>query len=266
MWLANNNDAWFAKHYRPDGHRWEQTRKVDGVELPILKERPGGGWIAKYDLPHGPSEVRHSRTPLGRNTADPTHLPKLDEAAKNSRVSVDLTNAERAFKENSSPENQAAVDTAQQAYRDQLADTPNNSKHSEKLGERASRYHAILKLFPEAQWIDLPRTRNGANMLDDLYSLGDDGYLVVEQKGPKASLNPPRLGAGPAANMMVGQGTRPYLQTIFHEMWKRGGKDRELAEKLFDALENGKLHYVLVKGKESGGSYDGSVLEHFKID
>ncbi|MCX4772464.1 MULTISPECIES: hypothetical protein [unclassified Streptomyces] len=266
VWLANNNDVWRDAYYRGDGHRWDKNVKVDGVELPILKKNANGTWVAKYDLPHGPSEIKHSRTPLKPDSADPSHLPQLDEAAKNSRVSVDLSNAERAFKDDPSPQNHSDLDTATGAYRDQLADIPNNSKHSERLGEEASRLHAIPKIFPGAKYVDLPRTPNGANMLDDLYEIGDDGsYLVVEQKGPKASLNPPRLGAGPAANMMVKQGTRPYLETIFHEMWKRGGKDRQLAEKLFDALENKKLQYVLVKGKESAGSYDGSVLEHFKI-
>ncbi|WP_328894074.1 hypothetical protein [Streptomyces sp. NBC_00236] len=266
VWLANNNDVWRDAHYRGDGHRWDKNVKVDGVELPILKKDANGTWVAKYDLPHGPSEIKHGRTPLKPDSADPRHLPQLDEAAKNSRVSVDLSNAERAFKDDPSPQNHSDLDTATTAYRDQLADIPNNSKHSERLGEKASRLHTIPKIFPTAKYVDLPRTPNGANMLDDLYEIGDDGsYLVVEQKGPKANLNPPRLGAGPAANMMVKQGTRPYLETIFHEMWKRGGKDRQLAEKLFDALENKKLQYVLVKGQESAGSYDGSVLEYFKI-
>lgn len=266
VWLANNNDVWRDAHYRSDGHRWNKNIKVDGVELPILKKDANGGWIAKYDLPHGPSEIKHSRTPLKPDSADPRHLPKLDEAAKNSRVSVDLANSEKEFKENPSLQNRSGLETATDAYRDQLADTPNNSKHSERLGEMASRLHAIPKIFPTAKHVDLLRTPNGANMLDDLYELGDDGgYLIVEQKGPKANLNPPRLGAGPAAQMMVKQGTRPYLETIFHEMWRRGGEDRKLADKLFEALESKKLQYVLVKGKESAGSYDGSVLEHFEI-
>ncbi|MFG2570277.1 hypothetical protein ACGFR6_33220 [Streptomyces sp. NPDC048567] len=266
VWLANNDEVWRDAHYRSDGHRWDKNVKVDGVELPILKKDANGAFVAKYDLPHGPSEIRHGRTPLKPDTADSRHLPQLDAAAKNSRVSVDLSNAERAFKDDPSPENRAAFDAATDAYRDQLADTPNNSKHSERLGEKAARLHVIPKIFPTAKYVDLPRTPNGANMLDDLYEIGDDGrYLVVEQKGPKANLNPPRLGAGPAANMMVKQGTRPYLETIFYEMWKRGGKDRQLADKLFDALEGKKLQYVLVKGKESAGSYDGSILEYFKI-
>ncbi|MER6615198.1 hypothetical protein [Streptomyces xantholiticus] len=266
VWLANNNDAWRERYYRPDGHRKDKTVKVDGVELPILKKLPDGTLVAKYDLPHGPSEVKHSRTPLKPDSAEPSVLPMLNESAKNSRVSVDLTNAENAFKENPSPETQAVLDAAKNAYRDQLGDAPNNSKHSERLGERASRYHAIPKLFNNPEWVDLPKTPNGANMLDSLYKLSDEGhYLVVEEKGPKANLNPPRLGAGSAANMMVKQGTRPYLETIFHVMWKRGGRDRVLAEALFEALEDGKLQYVLVKGKESAGSYDGAVLEHLKI-
>ncbi|MFJ9419955.1 hypothetical protein ACIRPT_38240, partial [Streptomyces sp. NPDC101227] len=268
VWLANNNPEWRDKYYRAsDGHRWEKAVKVDGVELPILKKLPDGSFVAKYDLPHGPSEVKHGRTPLKPDSADSAHLPKLNEAAKNSRVSVDLTNAVREFKENPSAENKGVLEAAQKAYHDQLGDVPNNSKHSEKLGEMAARRHAIPTLFKDKnpEWIRLPKTPNGANMLDDLYKLDDGSYLVVEEKGPKADLNPPRLGAGPAANMMVKQGTKPYLQTIFHEMWKRGGKDRKLAEALIDALEDGKLQYVLVKGKEKGGVYDGSVLEHFKV-
>ncbi|MFD4025665.1 hypothetical protein ACFWRV_19430 [Streptomyces sp. NPDC058576] len=241
--------------------------KVDGVELPILKKLPDGTLIAKYDLPHSPSEIRHSRTPLKPESVDPQHLPKLDEAAKNSRVSVDLSNAKKAFDENPSALNRSDLDAAQRAYDDQLPGVPNNSKHSQKLGEFASRCHAIPELFPTAKHITLPKTPNGANALDELYELSNDSnFLIVEQKGPKANLNPPRLGAGPAANMMVKQGTRPYLKTIFHEMWKRGGEDRRLAEKLFDALEDGKIQYVLVKGKERSGSHDGSVLEHLKID
>ncbi|MEU5367832.1 hypothetical protein ABZ362_02365 [Streptomyces sp. NPDC005951] len=266
VWLANNDEAWRRKHYRDDAHRWDRTVKVDGVELPILKKLPDGTLIAKYDLPHGPSEIRHSRTPLKPESVDPQHLPKLDEAAKNSRVSVDLTNAKKAFDENPSALTRSDLDAAQRAYDGQLPGVPNNSKHSEKLGELASRYHAIPELFPTAKHIKLPKTPNGANMLDELYELGDDGnYLIVEQKGPKANLNPPRHGAGPAANMMVKQGTRPYLETIFHEMWKRGGKDRAIADKLFEALDTRKIQYVLVKGKERSGSYDGSVLEHLKI-
>jgi hypothetical protein len=48
-------------------------------------------------------------------------------------------------------------------------------------------------------------------------------------------------------------------------MWKRGGRDRELADLLFDALESGKLRYVLVQANENTGSYTGAILEHLKI-
>ncbi|MBC9711326.1 hypothetical protein H9Y04_01915 [Streptomyces sp. TRM66268-LWL] len=266
---ANEDPDWFKEHYgMRDGEpfRRQESRVVDGAQLPILKTGPDGKLVAKFDLPQGPSEIRHSRTPLGPETVDPTRRPILDEAAKNSRVSVDLMNAERAFKENPSIDAQMDLDAARHSYQEQLGDTPNNSKHSERLGELAARHHAVKQLFPEAQRIVLPKTPNGANMLDDLYDLGDGRYLVVEAKGPKAGLNPPRLGSGPAANMMVKQGTRPYLDTIIDQMWKRGGRDRELADALMDALEDGKVQYVLVKGKENAGAYDGSVLEHFKIN
>lgn len=65
--------------------------------------------------------------------------------------------------------------------------------------------------------------------------------------------------------MRVKQGTKLYIHTILAEMWKRGPEDIKIADDLFDALEDGKLKYVLVKANDNAGSYAGAVLEHFKI-
>ncbi|MDQ0787185.1 hypothetical protein [Streptomyces sp. B3I8] len=103
-------------------------------------------------------------------------------------------------------------------------------------------------------------------MFDDLYKLDDDGkYAIVEEKAPSASLDW-RDGAGDMGQgMRVKQGTKQYVHTILTLMWKRGGEDRIIADKLFDALEDGKLQYVLVQANKNSGSYAGAVLEHFKI-
>ncbi|GHA03957.1 hypothetical protein GCM10010329_28110 [Streptomyces spiroverticillatus] len=267
VWLANNDPAWRRAHYHTDGHRVSRQAKVDGVHLPILRKLDDGTFVAKSEIPHGPTEFKYDRKPLAPSTADARHLPKLHELAKGRRLSLELTNAELALKsENPPAAAHSDLVSAREDYVEHFKDTPNNSQHAERLGEGAARLHAIPTLFKDAEWIDLPKTANGADALDALYKLKSDGsYLVVEEKGPAATLNPPRHGAGPAAGMMVQQGTHPYLQTIFQKMWDRGGAERLLADDLFDALENKRVKYVLVTAREKNGSYDGAVLDHLKI-
>ncbi|WP_328626828.1 hypothetical protein OHA88_22535 [Streptomyces sp. NBC_00353] len=264
---ANDPDrTWFEKYYDSRGHRLDKSAKESGVELPILAKDSNGNWISKYDMPHGPSEVKVDRTPLGRNSADPVHLGDLDNAAKNRHLGMELNDAQKAFDNAPSDTTKHALEAAQDAYRDQLGDIPNNSKLGERLGEDAAALHVVPKEFPTAQVVDLPKTPNGANMFDQVYKLSDDGdYLIVEAKAPSGELDW-RQGVGDTAQgMRVKQGTKLYIHTILAEMWKRGPEDIKIADDLFDALEDGKLKYVLVKANDNAGSYAGAVLEHFKI-
>ncbi|WP_329464404.1 hypothetical protein [Streptomyces sp. NBC_01431] len=262
---ANEDPAWREKYYNTLGHRKSVETLVDGVELPQLVEMPNGSWVPRHALPHGPSEFKFGKTALNLDSVDPRHLPNLDEAAKHRKLGVDLTNAQKAFDEAPSPKAQKDLAAAQLAYDKDLLGTPNNSKLSEKLGELAAELHVVPKEFPTADWIDLPKTPNGANMFDQLYKLDDNGkYLIVEAKAPSGELGW-RKGSGTAANMMVKQGTKEYVHTILTEMWNRGGKDRDIADALFDALEDNKIDYVLVKAADNTGSYAGAVMEHFKI-
>ncbi|MET9036931.1 hypothetical protein [Streptomyces mirabilis] len=270
---ANEPDqTWFKEHYDILGRRRHllnadgTIKLVDGVELPQLAKNAGGKWVAAHDLPSGPSEIKTGKTAFTSNSVDPANLPALDQTAKNRKVGMDLTTAEKAFEEHPSTATQKALDDAQNAYKQQLRDVPNNSKIGEQLGEQAARLHVIPKEFPGAAWVELPKTPNGANMFDQVYELGSDGhYLIVEAKAPKGELDWRNGAGGQAQGMRVKQGTKLYVQTILTQMWKRGGEDRRIADDLFDALEDGKLQYVLVKANENAGSYAGAVLEHFKI-
>ncbi|WP_052869416.1 hypothetical protein, partial [Streptomyces niger] len=269
IWKANNDDAWFEKYYRPDGHRWSIRAKENGVELPILAKDRQGNWISKHALPSGPSEVRFDQQAFHPGSVRDEHAGHLDDVAKGRRVSVDLNNAEREFKDTHSEAAHEALHDAQEAYTEHHGDTPNNSKHSEKLGEDAARYHVIPEKFPDAEWVELPKTPSGANMFDQLYKLDNGDYLIVEAKAPSADLGW-RQGVGDTAGgMMVKQGTKEYVHTILQEMWNRGlrsPRDAELADELFDALEDKKLQYVLVKANDNPGTtYAGAVLEHFRI-
>lgn len=268
VWKANNDPAWRDEHYDAIDRRRDASEIVDGVELPVLARDANGNLVSKYDLPSGPSEVRHGRKFLPPETVDPAHLPDLDAAASNRRASVDLTNAEKAFTENPSAATKEALSDAQNAYHRELGDTPNNSKISERLGEKSAELHMIPENFKDAEWIELPKTPNGADMFDQLYKLDDGSYLIVEAKAPSGDLGW-RRGSGPAKGMLVKQGTKEYVQTIIAEMQSRAArspKDGRIALDLLKAMKTKKLQYVLVKATDhTGSSYAGAVLEHFKI-
>ncbi|MGY4987536.1 hypothetical protein [Streptomyces nigrescens] len=274
---ANEDPAWRKEHYDDLGRRKSADEVVDGVELPQVTKGPDGKLIAKYDMPSGPSETKYGAKPLGLDTVPDGNLPELNKAAANRKVSVDLTNAAKAFEETPSPETKAALKTAQEAYTKQLGDLPNNSKISEKLGEQAAALHVVPHEFHGAEIIDdLPQTPNGANMFDQVYKVDGDGYLIVEAKAPSGDLDwrhgradpdpaNPHLDDGGAQGMRVKQGTRVYVRTILAEMQKRGGRDAEIAADLRKALREGKLKYVLVKANNPiGSSYAGAKLEYLK--
>ncbi|WP_031089404.1 hypothetical protein [Streptomyces sp. NRRL WC-3549] len=278
---ANGPDqSWFKEHYDELGRRRPSRKTVDGATLTQLTKDADGKWIATHDLPSGPIEVKFNQTPLGVDTIPAENLSELNTAAKNRRLSVDLLNAEKIAEKTPSNANQEALAKAQEAYATQLGNLPNNSKISETLGEKAARLHAIPHKFPEAEWTELPKTPNGANMFDAVYKLDEDGgYLIVEAKAPSGDLDwrqgradpedpaKPHLGDdGGAQGMRVKQGTKPYIRTILAEMTRRGDRDAEIAQELRSALTNRKLQYILVKANDNPGfSYTGTVIEHFQV-
>ncbi|MCI4143506.1 hypothetical protein [Streptomyces sp. MMS20-AI2-20] len=265
VWKANNDPDWRNEYYDALDRRKDASRIVDGVELPILARDADGNLAAKHDLPSGPSDVKFGRTPLGPDTAPPAHRPELDRLARDRKVAGDLTDAKKAYEDSPTDHTREAYKRAEEAYIRQLGDVPNNSKISEKLGEKAAELHVVPRQFSDAEWVPLPKTANGADMFDQVYKLGDDGsYLIVEAKAPSADLGW-RKGAGSHEGMLVKQGTKEYLLTILEKMWARGGQDAKIANALEEALENRKLQYVLVKAQDNTGSYTGAVLEHFKI-
>ncbi|MGA5320502.1 hypothetical protein ACPCIU_08660 [Streptomyces seoulensis] len=277
---ANDDQDWFKKHYDKIGRRRPHVGQVDGFELPQIAKDAQERWVAKHDLPNGPSEVRLNRTQLDRNTAPEGKLPHLDKSAADRQAYRDLMNAQRAYESAPSDLHHSALIQAQADYVRQLGTVTPNSKISEIFGEMASRMHGIPHQFPDATPIDLPKTSNGANAFDAAYRLEDDGILIVEDKAPANDLDwrhgradpedptsPERGDDGGAAGMRVKQGTRQYLRTIFAEMSGRGGLEEELAQEFRNALRAQKLRYVLVRAQEPHGPlYAGVIVEHFKVD
>lgn len=189
---------------------------------------------------------------------------------------MDLSNAERAHKAAPTEQTLAVVERARERFIDHFDDqTSNNSRYSERLGEDAARLHVVPERFKDAVEQPLPKTANGANMFDQLYRRRDGKFVIIEAKAPGSGLIW-RRGQGAAADMMVKQGTRHYLETIIAEMEARpllaatdsAGRvwtNAELVVELKPALENGNVEYAMVKAAEGRGTYAGAVLEYFKI-
>lgn len=274
---ANDPDkSWFDLYYRSDGHRHSIHTQIDGVDLPILAKDSDGSWISKHDLPSAPSETKYGRDPLTRGSTPVGQIDHLDDVAKDRKVSVDLSNAERAHKAAPTEQTLGAMERAREQFIDHFDDqTSNNSSYSERLGEDAARLHVMPERFKDAVEQPLPKTPNGANMFDQLYRRPNGKFLIIEAKAPGSGLIW-RRGKGAAADMMVKQGTRPYLETILAEMEARPllastdseGKvwtNAELVAELRPALGNGNVEYAMVKAAEGKGTYAGAVLEYFKI-
>ncbi|MFF8693619.1 hypothetical protein ACF08W_15595 [Streptomyces sp. NPDC015144] len=274
---ANDPDkTWFDQYYRIDGHRHSIHTRIDGVELPILAKDSDGSWISKNELPSAPGAVKYGTDPLTRGSTPVDQIDHLDDVARDRKVSVELSNAERAHKAGPTEQTLAEVERARQQFIDHFDDqTSNNSSYSERLGEDAARLHVIPERFEGAVEQPLPKTPNGANMFDQLYRRPDGKLLIIEAKAPKSGLIW-RKGKGQASKLMVQQGTRHYLETILFEMEARPdlyvtdatGKvwtNADLVAELRPALRDGNLEYAMVKASEGKGSYAGAVLEYFKI-
>ncbi|MEU5102049.1 hypothetical protein AB0H07_07120 [Streptomyces sp. NPDC021354] len=272
IWKTNNDPVWFSDNYDSIGRRQSKATAENGVGLPQLAKDNENNWISRHELPSAPGARLSPAKSVGPGSVgDRKRSSLLDKVADHRKASVDLTNAERKFRESRTAASQVAsqrvLDKARQTYRRELGVKPNNSSISERLGESAARYHVVPKEFPGAEWISLPKTPNGADMFDQLYRLKDGELLIVEAKAPSSGLGW-RQGKGRHKGKLVQQGTREYVETIIELMKERAEKsprDGKLARDLEEALKQGKLRYVLVKAKEGGGSYAGATLRDCDI-
>ncbi|MFC8915132.1 hypothetical protein ACFT5C_05130 [Streptomyces sp. NPDC057116] len=261
--LANENPDWRRAHYDSRWHRRNADEYVDGQLLPKLTEGPDGKVVATDELPYADREhYRLKAVALGVDSVKPHVSDELDDLARAHKNYTDLGNAERAFKENPTVENQETLDAA----RDAMEGQPNNTRVGEKFGEGTARLHAVPETFENAQEIDLMDTGNGARRFDQLYRLdqGRGDFLIVEAKAPDGRLLW-RKGVGAESQKMVKQGTVEYVRTILHEMIKRGDPDKSLAEEMLRALRNKEVQYVMVKANKHPGTYAGAELHHFDL-
>ncbi|MFD9824726.1 hypothetical protein [Streptomyces violascens] len=276
---ANNDPAWFKKHYRANGYR--RFTKLDGgygQRLPKLAPDPDhpGKWIAADNLPPAVGET-YLKDPVPRHPVQPMTPDTLkhlnhEAAARHKAITADqaaekrLAAAEKAYEANPTPELAAAVDRADLAHSPLHGDM---SRASEMYGEHVAEHSAIPEHYPNAKRVDDGALGN--NRFDQIYKTTDGRYVVVEAKGSERAQLGTRKGL---SGRRVTQGTREYFRTILAEMDKRalkaegtpaGKAEGDLAEALRTALEDGKVDYVLVKAKSNGAQYAGYKMKQFNL-
>ncbi|MFE3187317.1 hypothetical protein ACFXKR_41830, partial [Streptomyces violascens] len=276
---ANNDPAWFKKHYRVNGYR--RFTKLDGgygQRLPKLAPDPDhpGKWIAADDLPPAVAED-YLKDPVPRHPVQPMTPETLkhlnhEAATRDNAIKADtaaekhLKAAEKAYEAHPTPELAAAVDHADAVHSPLHGQM---SRASEMYGEHVAEHAAIPEHYPNAKRVDDGALGN--NRFDQVYKTTDGRYVVVEAKGSERAQLGVRKGH---TGQRVTQGTREYFETILNEMDKRAQKagntpagkaEKALAKQLRIALKADKVDYVLVKAKSNGAEYAGYQMKQFKI-
>ncbi|MFD3614878.1 hypothetical protein ACFWWT_06455 [Streptomyces sp. NPDC058676] len=263
---ANADPDWRQRHYDSDGTRKSIYGKDEnGNPLTRLKQKDSGEWYNPDGRPAAAPEKYQPIKPIEgtRDTVIPDHIDHLDDSAAHRRASMDLNTAERAFKEDPSADNAAALKEAQEAF----GSDKYNTRASEAYGEDVVKYHAIPDNFPDANDVTPPGTGN--RRFDHIYENGDR-HLLVESKAPNGELKD-REGVGRVqgldgggSGVRVKQGTREYVVATLSDMLKRPN-EAALARTLLKQLAAGKLDYIYVKATENPGHHIGYTMKHFDI-
>ncbi|MFD8997143.1 hypothetical protein [Streptomyces abikoensis] len=271
----DKNSTWRDDHYTIDHRRKSlDMRDADnGYPLPHLKEDPAhpGKLIQASDGPPPiPSKPLGSTIPGIRDTATPENLAKLDEAAKARQTAITLDDAaenqlHQARSEHAdspTPESAQALEDASREYKlhhDQMG------KKSEAFGEAVAEHGVIPEHYPNSTQKTLHGPANGNDQFDQVWQREDGSFVVVEAKSQVST--PIGDRTLPDGRKAV-QGSRAYFEDILRKMRERGAtieSEAELARDLRRALRDGKVEYIMVKGKPVGDKYNGYLLKKFDL-
>ncbi|MEV5985494.1 hypothetical protein AB0L85_10770 [Streptomyces sp. NPDC052051] len=261
---ANNNPGWREKYYYSDGRRRsvelqdEHGHRLESHLIPTGD--PARPWAAETPTIH-PTYL--SREEHGKiSTVHGDHLPTLHKLAWERKYSIVYDNAAKRVRDETAAryahdktvENELAALEARYEYK---STHDAMGKSGEELGEYAAEHHAIPDHYDVVERLD-DGTR-GSHRFDQIWLTEDNRIVVVEAKADvKTAFGRKRIG-----RRSYSQGTREYFDSILARMEERG--ERQLAEALEAALDEGRLDYVAVKAKTAGDKYDGYLMKYFDI-
>ncbi|MGW1675591.1 hypothetical protein [Streptomyces sp. NPDC002324] len=273
VYRANHEPGYFEKYYKINGNRVRLDRfdESDFTPPQLTRESPNHPWIRVTDAPE-PIKPHYlgdwEKQGRGHKTT-PDMLRTLDEVALERHLAVRSDQlmqslrdgAEAVYRRDLTDEARGLWGESKGAYKDQHNYM---GVAAEKFGESVAEHHFIAAEHPGAVRQPLSGPKNGNDQFDQVWKDGDR-YVVVEAKSTSTT----ELGArNLPSGKRVSQGTREYFLDIIREMQERGRKnpsERRLAAELAEALDDGKLDYVVVKGEKNAGQYAGYRVRKFDI-
>ncbi|MGF1341692.1 hypothetical protein ACQSMD_16465 [Streptomyces flavovirens] len=270
VYRANEEPGYFEHHYRKDGTRKSlEVYDESGFAPPQLTRlSENSPWIRAKDAPapHPPYYLDTGYTKVGADkVTDSARIKILDEAARDRYLAIQRDNLAADWKAETgaahaaqkTPESAAAWQQATDAYKESHAAM---GDAAEKFGEKAAEYHHIAQNYTEFEKRTLLGPKNGNDQFDQLWTHEDGRVVVVEAKSsPGTELGRRTLPNG----KQVSQGSREYFLDIMRVMAKRG--ETESVQAVKDAMREGKLEYIVVKGGKNEGAYNGYQYRRFDI-
>ncbi|MEU0162031.1 hypothetical protein ABZ154_25155 [Streptomyces sp. NPDC006261] len=270
VYRANEEPGYFDRYYRSDGTRKRvEVHDASGYAPPQLARlSEGTPWIRAKDAPAPPPPhfLDEKYVSVSADTVKSRErLRILDVAARKRHASILWDNLAEKLKTAAGKDRQIhgdlesmkLLDETTQAYKEshtQMRDA------SEEFGEKVAEHHFVAERYPDFEKQHLLGPKNGNDQFDQVW-LHDDGRVVVieAKSSPTTDMGSRALPGG----KRVSQGSREYFLDILQKMESRGETD--LVDALENALEMGKLDYVVVKGGKNSTEYTGYLYRRFDI-
>ncbi|MFF7734897.1 hypothetical protein [Streptomyces sp. NPDC007984] len=278
VYRANHEPGYLKQYYyEKDGRRLDvDLPDESGFPPPQLVKDPKNPrvWISKGDSPAPlpPKYVPGGDVTRGPGTVTtPEAARTLADAAQRRHGSVTadtpwhdrIKEVKARYKLAATPENLEALNKVKADH----APFHNRMRlDAEAYGEAIAKHHVIPEHYPGATWEKLDGPKNGNDQFDQLWRRKDGGFVVVEAKSNVGT----EIGKRDLPNgVSVAQGSKEYFLDILNEMQKRGlngnRNEAKLYKELKTALKQGKVDYILVKGRSNGGEYAGYYMRRFDL-
>ncbi|MFD8822858.1 hypothetical protein ACFV1C_10935 [Streptomyces sp. NPDC059605] len=270
VYRANEEPGYRERYYRKDGTRSSLDRHDESGFTPpqLTRFSENDPWIRAKDVPEPPKPhyLDEKYISVAEDTVkSDSRLKKLKEVARKRFEAIQWDNMMEKLKAEAG-DNHKALDTDESAalleksIEDYKAAHTQMRDAAEDLGEKAAELHYMAEKYPEFEPQPLLGPKNGNDQFDQVWKHKDGRVIVIEAKSsPGTELGRRTLPDG----SQVSQGSREYFLDIIEKMRERG--EIKTVEALEDALDDGKLTYVVIRGNKNAGTYTGYLYRRFDI-
>ncbi|MFV2195427.1 hypothetical protein [Nocardiopsis sp. LOL_012] len=293
--LVNERPDLFNEFYDRGGSRRSTEIKVGDHTIPVLTRADDASpWVPRDSLatPDRPNYLTAGERITVHADPDDPRVGHLNDLAEERRQAIDADQAaEKTLRDQREQYGQGSPEAIR-------AENEHSPKHhrmttaSEDFGEAIAE-HAVREQFDghhtmrlsDGEEVDLPalsedgpvvhstRPANGNHQFDQIWRTDDGGIVVVEAKSSTdTGLGERTVTGADGEPKRVQQGTREYMMDILEKMRERGRDDLNatdnelsLAREIQTALDEGKLHYVEVKGVPDGNRFGGYTFGAFDV-